>query len=146
MPPSPETNRQTANEWRQLGFFYEVAEAEKTWRFVGSRRGLLSFPRLLREYAASPRNSEISEHRHFGPYGYLKIVTWNEALITGDGIRGSLIQLATLADLIEGKVSAMNAGESASLGGNYSPQSEFTLRFEVMEEGFDPASADILLL
>lgn len=146
MPPSPETNRQTADEWWQLGFFYEVVEAEKTWRFVGSRRGLLSFPRLLREYAAKPKNSEISEHQHFGPYWYLKVITWNEPLITARGIRGSLARLANLADLIEERVSAMNAGEIASLGPDYSPQSEFTLRFEVMEDDFDPASADILLL
>ncbi len=121
-------------------------EAEKTWRFVGSRRGLLSFPRLLREYAANPQNAEISEHLHFGPYWYLKVVTWNEPLITAHGIFGALAQLANLADLIEKKVSAMNAGESALLGRDYSPQSEFTLRFEVMDDDFDPASADILLL
>lgn len=146
MPPSPETNRQTAKEWRQLGFFYEVLEAEKTWRLVGSRRGLRNFPRLLREYAANPKNAGISEHQHFGPYWYLKIATWNEALITDGDIRGSLAQLAKLADLIEERVSAMNAGEIASLGRDYFPESEFTLRFEVMEDDFDPASADILLL
>jgi hypothetical protein len=146
MSPSPETNRQTATEWRQLGFFYEVLKADKTWRFVGSQRGLRNFPRLLREYAANPRNSRISEHRHCGPYGDLKIVTWNEALIKGDGIWGSLTQLANLADLIEKRVPAISLGESATVGRDYSPQSEFTLRFEVMEDEFDPASADVLLL
>jgi len=118
---------------------------EKTWRFVGSRRGLLNFPRLLREYAANPRNSRVSEHQHFGPYWYLTVVTSDEAVITARDIQGSLAHLASLADLIEKKVSATNVGERVSLGPDYSPQSEFTLRFEVMAEDFDTASADSLL-
>jgi hypothetical protein len=145
MSPSPETNRLTAEEWRALGFFYEIVEAEKVWRFVGSQAGLLKFSTLLRAYGSNPKNSEISEHEHFGPYWYLKIVTWNEALITANDIRGSLIEMRALADIIETKVASLCPGEAVVVGAEYSPQSDFALRFEVMDTGFDPASADTLL-
>ncbi len=76
-------------EWRKLGFFCDFAEASGRWRFVGSRGGLLKFCDLLDEYVDDPRNAEpLGEHDHCGPYMHLKIETWHEPEIVGEGPPG----------------------------------------------------------
>jgi hypothetical protein len=77
--PSNVVNEKTRGEWRALGFFYEVNHEAKVWTLVGSRAGLLCFSDALRAYVADPRNALESEHEHYGPYMYLKVMTWPEA-------------------------------------------------------------------
>ena len=40
--PSDAVNEKTREEWRALGFFYDVDHEAKVWTLVGSRAGLLS--------------------------------------------------------------------------------------------------------
>ena len=84
-------------EWRELGFFYDVDDQARVWKLVGCRAGLLRFRDLLRSYAADPRNELKSEHWHYGPYGYLEVMTWPEARFDDHAIRGSLADIARLA-------------------------------------------------
>lgn len=64
-------------EWRQLGFYYELYKNGDVyqWRFFGSKSGFQRFSSLLHTYADDPVNVNLSEHEHFGPYYYLKIMT-----------------------------------------------------------------------
>ncbi len=141
--PSEATNEQTKQEWRDLGFFYERDDEAQIWKFVGSKAGLLSFAKALRSYAsATESNDSPGEHQHYGPYWYLTVTTWTEAEIVNRGICGPLDDLARLAGIIEAKVAATQPGSSISIGDEFATRSSYALILEVMEDGFDPSTAD----
>jgi hypothetical protein len=102
--PDEATNANTAAEWRELGFYYDIDHSQKCWRLVGSKSGLTGFADSIQRYAADPRNERLSEHEHFGPYFYLEIQTASEPGMDGHSIHGSLLDLGRLADLIRLKV------------------------------------------
>ena len=135
----------TRDEWRQLGFFYDYDEHTMSWRFIGSRDGLLRFVGILESYASNPRNDELSEHEHYGPYLYLTLITSQEPEITDSAICGTLTDFQRLAELIRRKLDSSVAGTTFAIGDEYRAGSTERLHFEVREEGFDPASADRLL-
>src|SRR4030095_7454405 len=101
---------QTRSEWRELGFFYDRDDKSKEWLLIGSRAGLGRFSSLLRAYVAAPRNVRKSEHEHYGPYMYLKFMTWPEAGMNENTIHGPLEQLARLASLVEGHIASLEPG------------------------------------
>jgi hypothetical protein len=113
--PSDKVNKKTREEWRALGFYYDVDHDAKTWTFVGSPAGLLRFRDILRAYTADPRNALLSEHEHYGPYMYLKVMTWQEAGIDEDGVHGPLPDLARLAELLEGKLATARPGSAVRI-------------------------------
>jgi hypothetical protein len=125
-----------------LGFFYDRLDAPKEWLVVGSRSGLLRFASLLRAYAVDPRIVAKSEHQHYGPYLYLKVMTWPDAGIDAQAIRGSLKELTALALLIEAEVARLSPGARSRIRETFSPASEYALVLEMREDTFDPASAD----
>jgi hypothetical protein len=108
--PSEAANDSTRREWRDLGFFYEVDDERKEWQLIGSRSGLLKFRDLLIHYAANSRNEATSEHDHYGPYMYLKVMTSTEPGIDGNAISGTLQNLRQLAGIIEAKLQDARAG------------------------------------
>jgi hypothetical protein len=65
------------DEWRQLGFYYDRDDRlyVNQWRFFGSKKGLQNFVSMLDKYTNNPANDILSEHDHYGPYSYLKIMT-----------------------------------------------------------------------
>lgn len=140
--PSRETNAMTKQEWRQLGFFYERDEQAKKWKVVGSASGVKRLSQLLREYVADPKHAQLSEHDHYGPYMYLKVMTWTEPRLDSHSISGRIQDLAQLADLVEAKVAATPEGSRFTVGQEYAPGCEFVLEFEIRGEGFDPSTAD----
>lgn len=132
-------------EWRDLGFFYDRDDGAKVWRLTGSRVGLLRFRDTLLSYVADPRNATKSEHEHYGPYSYLKVMTWPEAAFDKEAIRGPLVDLARLAKLIESKLATATPGSSVLIRTEFAPESPYTLILDLREDGFDPAAADPLL-
>ncbi len=138
-------NQVTREEWRELGFFYDFEKESSCWRLIGSRSDLLKFCDILNAYADDSRNEQISEHEHYGPYFYLKLMTWEEAEITENAICGTLSDFRRLAAIVENKSNASSAGSTFIIGDEYTEGSKAILKFEVREEGFDPASADPLL-
>lgn len=142
MSPSQATNTATRKEWRELGLYYETDHARKLWRFAGSREGLLGFAALLDEYVSDPGNTRQSEHEHYGPYQYLKVMTWPEPGIDESSIHGSLEDLARLAALLRVKLEGLAPGSQVVVGPEYAPNMEYSLLFEIMADGFDPASVD----
>jgi hypothetical protein len=138
-------NQVTREEWHELGFFYDFDKENSRWRFVGSRSGLLKFRDILNAYADDVRNERISEHEHYGPYFYLKLMTWEEAEITENAICGTLSDFRKLAAIVENKLIASSAGSTFTIGDEHAEGNQAILEFEVREEGFDPASADPLL-
>lgn len=142
MSPSEMTNQVTRDEWRELGFFYDKDDAKNHWLLVGSKQGLGAFPTLIRAYCEDPRNTELGEHEHYGPYMYLKIVTAPQAQIDDDSISGSLHDLARLADLMETELKGASPGDVIEIGNKYISNPEYGLWLEVTADSLDPASAD----
>ena len=132
----------TREEWRELGFYYETDDERKQWRFVGSRDGLLGLPSLLDQYISDPRNASKSEHDHYGPYMYLKVMTWSEPGIDEQSIHGKLDDLARLGHLIRSRIQKQIPGSQVVIGSEYAPDVKYSLLFEIMKDDFDPASAD----
>jgi hypothetical protein len=144
MNSSKKVDAMTIREWRELGFFYDRDDVRHEWKFIGSSEGLLQFVNLLLKYVANPRNGKISEHDHYGPYWYLKIVTWTEPLISKD-IRGTLADFQKLANLVRSKIEASKTRDVFTIDKEYSAKNEFVLKFFIKENGFDPAQADTQL-
>ena len=138
-------NRLMREGWRELGFYYDFDEERFRWRLVGSRSGLLKFRDILNDYADDQRNEQVSEHEHYGPYSYLKLMTWGEAAITEDAICGTLPDFRRLAAIVGDKLNASSASSTFTISGEYADSSKAVIEFEVREEGFDPANADPLL-
>jgi hypothetical protein len=99
---------------------------------------------LVRNYAADPRHAQVSEHNHYGPYMYLKIMTWTEPMIAENAIAGRPADLARLADLTESRLAASAPGDSFTIGREYAPDDEYVLDVRVEQDDFDPALADPL--
>jgi len=140
-----ELDEQTKEDWRELGFFYDYDKANARWRLVGCRKGLLKFCDILNAYAANERNAQLSEHEHYGPYWYLKLVTWNDAVITPHDIRGTFEDFRNLSKLTQQKLENAIAGDNFEIDEEYSKKNEARILFEVKEVDFDPAGADPLL-
>lgn len=141
---SPELRAQTIAEWNDLGFWYDHTP-ESGWVIRGARTGLEKLATLLDQYAIDPRNTKLSEHDHFGPYSYLKVVTWSSSEINQDGIYGTLQDIVRLAALIRERVGSCNPGDSFALAQAFSTTSstEFTLVCE--PESFSPGAYDFQL-
>lgn len=137
-------NDVTRREWRELGFFYDCQDNPPRWRLVGSRAGLLKFVEILDTYATNPRHTELSEHEHYGPYLYLKLMTWEAPEITNAAICGTLSDLQRLATIVREKLSSFKAGTVFVVGDEYGA-GPGSIEFDIREDGFDPAGADPLL-
>jgi len=142
MTPSETTDVATQREWRELGFYYELDDEARQWRFVGSKAGLARFQEALLAYVADPRNNSDSEHEHYGPYMYLEVMTWREAGADGHSIHGTIDDLRRLAGLIGERLASTHPGDHFVIGPEYSPSAKYSMRFDVMEDGFDPVAAD----
>lgn len=140
--PSAATNEATRREWRLLGFHYHRDHGLRRWLITASRAGLRKLCELLRAYAADPRNTAISEHEHLGPYSYLELMTWPDALIDHHAICGAPKDFERLATLIEETTAGLTPGSAIELAKAYAPASPYELRLELREDSFDPASAD----
>jgi hypothetical protein len=129
-------------KWRELGFFCELDNEKRTWTLTGSRAGLLYFPDLLLGYVNDPANATDGDHKEYGPYGSLEIMTWRDAGFDSKAIRGSLMALTHLAELVEIKLASAEAGTPIPIREEFAPESRYTLLLDVRADGFDPASAD----
>ena len=141
-PPVAMTDDSIRQEWRKLGFYCEMDREKRLWTLTGSRAGLLYFPDLLLGYVNDPKNAADSEHEHYGPYGTLEIMTWPDAGFDSHAIRGSLVALAHLAELVEVKLASAEPGLPILIREEYSPDSPYSLVLDVRADGFDPSSAD----
>jgi len=142
MSPSDKINEAILKGWRELGFYYDYNDDQKFWVLVGSKQGLLNFSKILDEYVLRPGTEMISEDEHYGPYSYLKIMTWDKPVINNDAISGTLSDLKKLSNLIKKKLESQRIPSEFEIDKEYSNQNESKLRFEIKEDGFDPASAD----
>lgn len=142
MSPFEATNRATREEWQDLGFFYDVDDSIKSWRLMGSKSGLAGFASTLRAYCANPRNATLSEHDHYGPYMYLKVMTWRDAGIDRNSVHGTLDDLIRLAELMDTALMHALPGDTIHLGRQYVPDAEYDLLLMIEHDDFDPAIAD----
>lgn len=85
---------------------------------------------------------QVFEHQHYGPYWYLKVMTWTEPKLDDHAISGRLADLSRLASILAARVAAASPGQSFRIGSEYAPNSDYDLEVEVAPDGFDPASAD----
>jgi hypothetical protein len=131
-------------EWRSLGFYYETDDSNNSkWKFYGSREGLSNFAKILEEYISKERYNVISEHSHYGPYQYLKIMTWHAPEITFNYIGGTFEDLRILKNIFTGKLNQTEVGRSFIIGNDYLTNDIGSLEFFVMKDDFDPVSMDM---
>jgi hypothetical protein len=97
---------------------------------------------MLVAYVARPSNARLSEHEHWGPYSYLKIMTWKETGINARSIHGTLDDLRKLAGLVVAALEHAKPGDLIALGHTYVGTPSYELVLDVREADFDPASAD----
>ena len=135
-------DKQTANEWDLLGFYYEYEQDLKQWRFLGSKEGLLILTKIITAYGSKLSNQGLSEHIHIGPYSYLKIMTWNEAIVTDNYIGGTIDDLMRLSKLIIGHLSSAFVGSVFKILSEYSEKSSVSLLFIIMADSFRPSSIE----
>jgi hypothetical protein len=69
-------------------------------------------------------------------------MTWPEAGFGGNAIRGSLVALTHLAEIVEQKLASAQAGERLRIRDEFSTASQYSLVLDVRADGFDPASTD----
>lgn len=142
MMNSIDWDKQSIDEWNGLGFYYEYHDYLKQWRIYGSKSGLRRLPEILISYSNDPANNEISEHAHLGPYNYLKILTWNEPVITEKYIGGSLSDLVVLSEIISHKIESTSVGQIFKVSNEYSGKNTASIVFLVMADGFKPSSIE----
>ena len=140
--PNETADEYVRREWRELGFFYDRDDTTKEWKLIGSRSGLLRFRDELLAYAEDSANDYKAEHSHYGPYLYLKIMTWPEPGFDEDSIHGSLADLKRLAVIVGNKLTVAHTGDSVCIQNEFSANSSYALVLEVRPDDFDPASAD----
>jgi hypothetical protein len=140
--PHAMTEDHVKQEWRKLGFFCELDAEKRVWTLTGSRAGLLYFPDLLLGYVNDPANAADGASKNYGPYGSLEIRTYPDPGFDGHAIRGSLMDLTRLAELVEAKLASAQSGETVRIREEFAPNSPFSLLLDVRPDGFDPASAD----
>jgi hypothetical protein len=137
------TDQLIRSQWRELGFYFRHDERERRYRFAGSKEGLARFCQILTKYAQEDYNDRISEHQHYGPYHSLEIMTWDRAGIDSHAIHGTLDDLRRLASLVSAGVARTPVGASFAISTEYAPDPQWTLRFEVQEDTFDPGLAEV---
>jgi len=141
-PASPMTEERIKQEWRKLGFYCEMDREKKLWTLTGSRAGLLYFPDLLLGYVADPKNAANGEREHYGPYGTLEVMTYPDAGFDSHAIRGSMVALTHLAELVEVKLASAEPGSPILIREEFAADSPYSLMLDVRADGFDPSSAD----
>jgi hypothetical protein len=127
--------------WRQLGFWYDYSP-EIGWVIRGSIEGLQRFVSLLHAYTANPKNRQVSEHEHFGPFMYLKVVTFPNAEVNNDGIYGTLEDIARFAELLEARLRSAPVGAHFELSREFAVRSSTAFTVHVEADSFDPAAYD----
>ncbi|MEA2705452.1 MAG: hypothetical protein QOH22_240, partial [Gemmatimonadaceae bacterium] len=80
--------------------------------------------------------------QHYGPYGTLEIMTWPDAGFDSHTIRGSLVALTHLAEIVEAKLAFAEPGSPIRIREEFAPESPYSLMLDVRADGFDPSSAD----
>ena len=139
---APSVNELVRNEWRRLGFYYDRDDDTREWKLTGPRHGLLNFSRLLIRYADNPQNDAKSEHDHFGPHMYLKIMTWPDAGIGRNAIHGTLDDLRRLGCILRDAISGMEVGEVARIQTQFVADAEYTIVLIASSDAADPSSMD----
>ena len=136
------------NEWRKLGFYYDSDNRLEInqWRFFGSKQGLQNFVTLLDNYINNPNNNFKSEHDHYGPYSYLKIMTWDKPKITEHYIAGTIEDLKHLKNIIAEKLNRSQPGQTFNIDKEYGIENTMTAKFFIMSDDFDPVSMDELIV
>jgi hypothetical protein len=132
---------QEAADWRKLGVWYDYTPSDG-WILRGSRSGIGRFVETLLAYAANPRNAEVGEHEHYGPFMYLKVVTHPSSEINSHGIYGRPEDVRTFAALLRERVAKAVAGESIEVSKTYSPASDTPFTVWLEHDFFDPAVYD----
>ena len=65
-------------------------------------------------------HNEISEHEHYGPDSYFKVVTWSTPIIKKDGIYGSLKDIQKLEKILRNKLLSLNDNDEFIIDDQYS--------------------------
>jgi hypothetical protein len=130
------------DEWRKLGYYFELNKDEKKWVFISSKNGIEKFIDQIKDYIQNETNKDIGEHDHWGPYGDLKIMTTSVPQITNGFIGGNCTSFLELTELIEKNIKKITINESFFIQEEYVKDARTGIEFVIKDDDFDPASAD----
>lgn len=132
------------DEWRELGFYYDNGGTieNQEWRFFGSKKGLENFSVILDDYLSNPNHIGLSQETAYGPYTYLKIMTWDKPTITEEYFAGTHEDIKKLRNVIADKLLKTEVGQSFNIENDYGVDNTVTATFYIMPANFDPVSMD----
>ncbi len=132
----------TKEEWRDLGFYYDVDFDACSWEVRASKNGIIRFADIIESYALDPKNKTLGEHVHLLPYRYLSISTWPERLLTKDGVAGLPDDLIYFAGLLRSGIEMCQVGGSFEIGCEYALNLDYKFIFYRENDNYDPSSSD----
>jgi hypothetical protein len=139
-PKKIDIDEMLRKEWRELGFYYETNQGKNEWLFVGSKKGLLNFIDCIDEHIEFQKG--ISDDSHFGPYSYLKLMTWDKPYIDLKLFAGRKGDFENLKKIYLQKIELTNVGDEFVINEEYSSHNSALLRVKVAGNDFDPVSLD----
>ena len=123
-----------------LGFYYSRDDKNCCWIITGSQEGILEFCDLLEGYSTDKSREAVSEDTHYGPYSYLKFMTWDKPEIVERKICGRLSDFKKLSDIIKNNLEKLNG--DFEIDNEYSNDNEYSIKFVLKGDDFEPASMD----
>jgi hypothetical protein len=111
-------------------------ELKRRWEFRGSSKGLLKLGAALITYAEKHDEYCDSDHEHYGPYMYWKVMTRDEMAFTEQGIEGPVEKIGELGRAIVKRAAGLRPVVTLMID---SPK-EGGYALVVQEDGFDPAA------
>jgi hypothetical protein len=138
--PKIDIDEMLRKEWCDLGFYYETDHEKNEWLFAGSKKGLLNFIKCIDEHLKFQKS--LSDDSHFGPYSYLKLMTYDKPYIDLKLIAGRKEDFENLKKIYRTKVEVTGVGKEFIVNEDYSQDNSAILRVKIMKTDFDPVSID----
>ena len=113
-------------EWRELGFYYDQNAEKQQWQFFGSKKGLLNFINCIDEHIAFQKS--LSDDSHFGPYDYLKLMTWDKPYIDFKLFAGRQEDFEILKEIYSKKVEITDVHDEFVIDKEYTSDNSASLR------------------
>ena len=129
----------TAEEWKELGFFYSSDDDMKRWDLNGSLSGVARLSEELNNF--SERDEVFGEHEHLLPHWYLTIEYDEVPDINKRGIVGRKLDLLKLRDYLISIPDNLSSQACFSIHSCFE-KTTYEMYFHIENEDFDPSSMD----
>lgn len=84
-------------------------------------------------------HKKLSEHEHFGPDSYLRVITWDAPIIKESGIYGSIRDIKRLSYILKEKLMNNPINMEVKIAKEYSNLNECYILLRIKSDNFGPA-------